>query len=416
MGKLTQIDFINLARLSASTEFQDRIPEADRSNLADIYATILDDSKIRNEFYDIMIKLAKTIIHDKYYKHPLSFMKKEELKFGETIEEIAVDLLSAKVYDPADYSNYTSEKAPLKAFYKTINRRDKYEVQTSYEQLKSAFTGEYGLSTLLASIVNKMYESAEYDEFVILKEMLGSVEMAEVNVPEINNVDTQSKLETLVKAIKQYTYNLTFKKRDFNKSGFAVHTPLEDQRLVIRADILSEIDVAYLAKLFSKDLATFTQEMYVVDDFGQNDTMYCAIVDKDFISAYDNLRAERSNEIGSNLTISHWLHVWQTIMASNFLNAVRFRKEVNTTTITLSESSLAMAPDDVVKVEIEGFAPTNCSYTNVTWSSSAEAVATVDQNGVITAVADGSATITCTLDEINTVTATVSVTVATPEE
>ena len=412
--KMTQIDFINLARLNGSQEFQDRIPEADQSNLADIYGTILEDTDLRNEFYNIMIKLAKSIIHDKFYEHPLRFMKKEELRFGETVEEIATDLLEAKAYDPDDYSNYTNEKAPLKAFYTRVNRKDKYEVQTSYEQLKSAFTNTNGLSTLLASIVNKMYESAEFDEYVILKHLLGSVEMAEVNVPEITDVDTQDKIETLVKAIKQYTYLLTFKKREFNKAGFSTHTPLADQRLVIRADILSEIDVAYLAKLFNKDLATFTQEMYVVDDFDENEDMYCAIVDKDFIAVYDNLRAERSHEIGSNLTVSHWLHVWQTYMASHFLNAIRFRKEVATTAITLSESTATLAPGEKLAVEIEGFTPDNASYTNVKWSSSATTYATVDQNGVITAVADGSATIKCELDEDDTVYATVSVTVATP--
>ena len=416
MEKLTQIDFLNLARLEGSTEYQNRIPEATRDNLTDIYGTILEDVNLRNEFYDIMMKIAKTIIHDKYYKHNLKFMKHEELPFGATIEEIGVDILKSKVYDPDDYSNYTSEKAPLKAFYHTINRKDKYEVQTSYEQLKSAFRNEGGLSTLLAAIVNKMYTSAEYDEYLILREKLGSIEMAEVNVPEINNVDTAEKIQTLVRAIKQYTLKLTFMSRDYNKAGFMVHTPLEDQRLVIRADILSDIDVQYLAILFNKDLATFTQEMYVVDNFGNNEDMYAAIVDKDFIQDFDNLRAERTNEIGSNLSVSHWLHVWQTIIACNFLNAVRFRKEVATTAITLSESSVTLAPGETLKVEIEGFTPDNASYTNVTWSSSAESYATVDENGVITAVADGSATITATLDEDNLITATVSVTVDTPEE
>ena len=56
------------------------------------------------------------------------------------------------------------------------------------------------------------------------------------------------------------------------------------------------------------------------------------------------------------------------------------------------------------------FNPTNATNQNVTWSSSAEGVATVDTNGKVTAVAAGSATITVTTED-GSKTATCEVTV-----
>ena len=58
--------------------------------------------------------------------------------------------------------------------------------------------------------------------------------------------------------------------------------------------------------------------------------------------------------------------------------------------------------------------PDNATNKNVTWSSSAEGVATVDANGNVTAVAQGAATITATAADGSGVKATCSVTVSAP--
>ncbi len=58
--------------------------------------------------------------------------------------------------------------------------------------------------------------------------------------------------------------------------------------------------------------------------------------------------------------------------------------------------------------------PSNALEQGITWSSSDETVATVDANGVVTGVADGTATITATSVENGNVTAKCAVTVITP--
>lgn len=407
---MKQIDFLNQVRDQASSEYQNRIPVATRANLEDIYATVLEDQDLVTEFYAIMAKVAKTIIHDLRYENPLGFVKGEDLPFGCKVEEMATDLLNAKVFDPEDCDLCVKTKAPFKAFYTSRNRQDKYEVLTSYDQLRCAFESNEGLSKLLTSIINKLYSSAQYDEYVITKEMFGNADVTEVNVPEVDG--TAQTIQTLVRAIKQYTSELTFMKRDYNKAGFMVHTPLADQRLIIRKDIWVDIDVNYLAMLFNKELAQFTQEVFVVDDFGSNEDCYAMIVDKDFMKIYNNLVTERSFDIGSNLTTSHWYHVWQTIMLSNFLNAVRFRRQVEPTGVTVTsgdEINLAVGATSQILVTT---APANASYTNYTFASSDTNVATVNAEGVVTATGEGTATITLTNVENANVTAEVTVTVA----
>ena len=64
---MDQIKFLNSLRDWASDLYKDRVPEATRENLAKVQGIIIEDANVRNEFYDIMAKVAKTIIHNKVY-------------------------------------------------------------------------------------------------------------------------------------------------------------------------------------------------------------------------------------------------------------------------------------------------------------------------------------------------------------
>ena len=63
--------------------------------------------------------------------------------------------------------------------------------------------------------------------------------------------------------------------------------------------------------------------------------------------------------------------------------------------ITLNQTSITMLPNSTYKLSVT-FTPDDATYKDVKWTSSDESVATVDSNGIITAVKEGMATITCT--------------------
>ena len=80
------------------------------------------------------------------------------------------------------------------------------------------------------------------------------------------------------------------------------------------------------------------------------------------------------------------------------------------TGITLSQTSLSLNSGDTQTLTAT-VQPSDASDKGVTWSSSNTAVATVNQSGLVTAVAGGSCTITCTAKDGSGVTATCLVTV-----
>lgn len=70
------------------------------------------------------------------------------------------------------------------------------------------------------------------------------------------------------------------------------------------------------------------------------------------------------------------------------------------TSVTLSQKTLSMVHHDTAVLTAEVL-PGNATYPEVTWMSDNESVATVDSNGLVTAVSLGSATITATADGVS---------------
>lgn len=404
--EFSQIDWLNNIRYEASQEYQKRIPEATQANLQDIYATILNEGDIYAEFADILIKVARTILHVGSVRGHLEFMNDGQLDMGCAVEEIMTDIFNSYEYDPNDCNLCPKDQANIKAFYQTQNRANKYQVSINPERMRCAFSSRDGLGALINSILKKLRDSNDYDEFVIKKQLLGAVEVTEVNVADVTDV---ASAKSLVQAINTYIDKLTFPSRDFNKAGFMVETDKADIRVIMRSDIMRQLDALLYTDAYNVNFAKIDAPVELVDDFGENTDMICMIQNEKFIRVMDRLRTERSFENGSNLNIAYWYHVWQVFMASNFLEAVRIRKEVPTTSATVDSEELTLAVGATHQAVVTT-QPTNASYTNVVWASSDENVATVSEDGLITAIAAGSANITGTLPNTD-LTVTVAVTV-----
>lgn len=102
--------------------------------------------------------------------------------------------------------------------------------------------------------------------------------------------------------------------------------------------------------------------------------------------------------------------------ATEISASVRITVQIAVTGLTLSEKAVTVQTGKSAEKIIPAIKPEGATYPTVTWSSADEAIATVDQNGVITGVQAGKTTITALSDEPTDVPkkATVSVTVLQP--
>ena len=83
------------------------------------------------------------------------------------------------------------------------------------------------------------------------------------------------------------------------------------------------------------------------------------------------------------------------VVVLNGIGRAELVKHVPVTEVTLSESLLTLAVGEGATLTAT-FTPDDATYQSVTWSSDKESIATVDANGKVTAVGEGTATVTAT--------------------
>ena len=88
-------------------------------------------------------------------------------------------------------------------------------------------------------------------------------------------------------------------------------------------------------------------------------------------------------------------------------------RTVYVTDINLNKETLRLEPEDTETL-VATVLPHNADLKTVTWESDNKAVATVDKDGKVTAIAEGTATITATSDMVKEVVAECAVTVSVP--
>ena len=329
------INLLNTIRDNASAEYQDRVPEATRTNLNELGGVLGEDIDLANEFSSLLLnKVAYTHVHNKVFKNPLSIFKKGVKPYGDSVEEIFVNFAKAETFDPSGSTLLNRKLPDVKAIYHKMNRQDKYKVTITADLLKKAFRSFEGFNSVYTSIINSLYNGDNKDEFVLFKQMFadacknGCMTTYEIADP----VTSPENAQEFIKAVKLVSTDMTFPKTIYNgylkaqsKDKIPVETfsTVDDQLIVIDAATSVSVDVDVLAKAFNLDRMTFLAKQVIIDAF-PDPSIRCAIVDANWSQIYDDLYQMRTFINGEGLYDSYILHHWQTIAYSPLVNAVAF--------------------------------------------------------------------------------------------
>ena len=334
---------LNAIRNDASISYQERVPQATQDNIKEYGSAVLSFSATTNEFLDALInRIGKVIITSRLYKNPLAMFKKGMLDYGESIEEIFVSLAKARIYSPETAEDEFMKRVipDVKSIFHKIDYKNFFKVTVQRRDLERAFLSAEGVYTLVDNIIQSLYTGAEYDEFLITKQLI--VEYAnkgffyEVKIPE----PSADNIHDLVTQVKSYSNQLEFLSTKYNPMGVSTYSDKSRQYIIMDTSLDAMIGVNVQAAAFNIDKTEFMGKKVLIDNFGELTGAKIALVDEAFFQIYDVLLQFESVRNPEGLYWNYFLHKWNVFSVSRFAPAILFTTAENEiTNITIAPTS-----------------------------------------------------------------------------
>lgn len=357
------IDILNVIRQNASYDYQQSVPVIERANqIPHVGEIICGTPAIANQFLNALVnRIALVRAQSITFNNPYSRLKKGYLEFGETVEDIFVNIAKVIDYDPdkGEGREFKRSIPDIRSQFHIMNWRVMYPVTIQDEDLRRAFLSEQGVTELIAKIVDSVYTAAEYDEFLLFKYLIIKAATKGQMYPVA--VD-DSDMKNYASAFRSKSNIITFPKTEYNAAGVKNNTPRERQVIFMDSDFNAKYDVDVLAAAFNMDKATFIGSLFLIDDFTTFDNdrfsvirdysdgieevttdelalmkdVKAVLLDENWFQCYDNMNKFTEKYVASGLYWNYFYHTWKTISSSQFANALVF--VANTATTALPDS------------------------------------------------------------------------------
>ncbi len=346
------MDIMNVIRTNASLEYQNKVPKVTRvTDIPKVGEIIYGTPAFANQFIDAIInRIALVKAQSATFNNPFSPLKKGYLEFGETVEDIFVQIAKVQTFDveKAEAREFKRTLPDVKSAFHTMNWRAMYPVTIEDEELRMAFLSADGVTELIARIVDSIYTAAEYDEYLLFKYLLIKA-IANGRLKPVS-IGDGTNLKDAAKAFRGTSNLLPFMKKEYNEAGVTTTTPKERQVIFMDAQYNADYDVEVLASAFNMDKADFMGRLHIIDDWTTFDNerfetiraesdgieevtaeelallqdVKAVICDENWFQVYDNLNRFTEKYVSSGLYWNYFYHVWKTVSSSPFANAVVF--------------------------------------------------------------------------------------------
>lgn len=447
--EMGSVNILNAINNDLGGDYASRVPLAisgDIKSLNAIGNVLMNFEPLRNAFLNALVnRIGCVVITSKMYENPWANFKKGILEYGETIEEIFVQLAKPYQFNPEDAENTLFKRyiPDVKSAFHTMNYQKFYPTTVSNYQLRQAFLSFEGITDLISRIIEQVYTAANYDEFLVMKYMIArqalNGNIHSVNIPAVNKENASEVTTAMVEKAK----DLAFFSDKYNYAGVKTVTNPTELYTILTNKISSIFDVQVLALAFHMEKAELLGRQVGVDSFGELDnerltklfkddpyttftpfneqelaelsTIMGLMVDVKWFMVYDNFIDMTEVYNGKGLYWTYFYHVWKTFSISPFANAVLFTTEQPVVTSVTVSPETAKAGKGTQLQLTATVITTGFADKGVHWEiSGSETHSTVSQNGLViigTDETESSITVTATslFDESKKATCTITI-------
>lgn len=348
-----------------------------------------------NQFSDALVnRIGLTIVTSKEWTNPYSRFKKGKLEYGETVEEVYVNLAKPFSYNPeqAETTWMRREKPDIRAAFHTLNWQKFYKLTIEQYDWELAFLSWGGVSDLISKVVQTLYTSMETDEYICMKYMICRAILDGVvyAFPEAAADDT-----TVIEDARFLALEFGYNKPYYNHAGVYNHVERQDLIVFVPARLEASVDVNVLASAFNMDKTEFLGQRIGIDSFTDHDqtrlgllfaddpdyayftsaeleklgSVKAVMADVNWFMCFDKLRQLLTSPVNSDgLYQNYSLHCWGVYSVSPFANAAVISGVATTITgVTVTPTTATVAKGASVQLAAT-VAGTGFFDTGVTWA------------------------------------------------
>lgn len=333
------------AWLEGTNDFQQRIPRPTQSNMAQVAEELFSplNGNCYNYFQDFLVnRIAYTIAHGRVFNNPLKVFKQNKIDYGSSIQNVAYKWLKAHAYEDDIETLLKMNRPEGVAWYVSQNRRDRYDVTITHDELRTAFLDEYGLNNLAAKIVQLPSNSDEYDEFNIMKNLLA--------VYETNYGFTKHKLtaaptdeatgKEFLTAVMADSGMMQFPSTNYNAinvEAIPTFVNMDELILIVTPQTNASIKVNTYAGLFNLSEAEVNARIVQVDYLPIPNAV-AILTTREIFDVHDTLYEMKTFYNPQTLGTNYFLHHWGIYGLNPYVPAVLYTTNTATVDPTITEN------------------------------------------------------------------------------
>lgn len=277
----------------------------------DIYGVLNDYPTLKNEFLHALTnQVVKTQFFEKVYQNKLQLLHKGTLEYGDSIEELFVDMAVSKgFYDNFDNIKKNGQlvdsnndekdllaqaRSNIHKLYVSKNFAEKYKVSISEDRLRGAFRSSTGLYALVQRLLSSLTSGANRDEYERMKmvvqsglqgkqigatfessgkgklEIGANLESAQDDkLSAVQSVYTvpvdMSDISNLSVAIRTVIGDIQHASTEYNQAGVTNWAEPEELMFLSTSSVYANLDVKLLANAFNVSMADLKTRNISVD-------------------------------------------------------------------------------------------------------------------------------------------------------
>ena len=353
--------------LNATNDFQQRIPNPTQQGIDATMDALFEpmNRNYYNQFVDSLImRIGLTYVHQQVFNNPLGAFKKATMRYGSTVQEMAVKWVKAHSYIDDAEDVFKMHRPDAAVWYHSQNRRDLYPITTNQQELRTAFTSsENGLNEFIAAVLRAPRNADEYDEYRIMLQLLAFYEskFGFYKYQLSGAPSDEATGKEFLKAVRTFVGKLQFPNTAYNGvrlPELPVFAKPSELVLLTTPEINASVDVDTLAVLFNLEKADMQVRKVIVDEFPIPNAV-ALLTTEDFFQCRDTAYETTSQYNPKTLGANYYLHHWGIYSVSPFVPAILFTTDTGTkptkvlqkvTSLTLNTEKSTAAAGDVVQL------------------------------------------------------------------